>query len=73
MDKEDYLHKGLRQLSNDSHCELLEEDPTQGCNNQIHQVLQQATNLNIIDDKTIKTLHKKSPRTPTFYMLCKNT
>ena len=44
-DKHDDLQEGLRQLSNNNHYELLEEDSTQGYNNHIHQVLQQATNL----------------------------
>ena len=34
-------------------------------------VLQQATNLNIIDDKMKKTLYNKAPRTPNCYMLPK--
>ena len=46
---------------------MLVEDPTQEYNNQIYQVLQQAVNLNIIDDKTMKTLYNKSPGTPNFY------
>ena len=71
MNKQDYIQEGFRQLSNISHYEILEEDPTQEYNNQIHQTLQQAVNLNIIDDKTMKTLYNKSPRTPNFYMLPK--
>ena len=39
MNKQDYLWEGLRQLSNSSHYEILEEDPTQAYNNQIHQVI----------------------------------
>ena len=62
MNKQDYLQEVLKQLSNNNHYETLEEDPTQECNNQIYQVLQQATDLNIIDDKTMKTLYNKSPR-----------
>ena len=71
MNKQDYIQEGLRQLSASNHNEILEEDPTQNYNNQIYQVLQQATNLNIIDDKMKKTLYNKAPRTPNFYMLPK--
>ena len=71
MNKQDYLQEGLKQLSNRNHYEILEEDPTQEYNNQIYQVLHKAANLNIRDDKTKKTLHNKSPRTPNFYMLPK--
>ena len=63
MKKQDYIQEGLRQLSNSSHYEILEEDPTQEYNYQVHQVIQQAVNFNIIDDKTMKTLYNKSPRT----------
>ena len=71
INKQDYIQEGLRQLSDSNHYEILEEDPTQTYNNQIYQVLQQATNLNIIDDKMKKTLYNKAPRTPHFYMLPK--
>ena len=71
MNKQDYIEESLRQLSNSSHYEILVEDLTQEYNNQIHQVLQQAVNLNTIDDKTMKKLYNKSPRTPNFYMLPK--
>ena len=41
-------------------------------NNQIHQTLQQAVNLEIIDEKMKKkTLYNKTPRIPNFYMLPK--
>ena len=70
MNKQDYLQEGLKQLSNSNHYETL-EDLTQEYNNQIYQVLQQAANLNIIDDKTMKTLCNKSPRTPNCYVLPK--
>ena len=66
MNKQDYIQEGLRQLSNSNHYEILEEDPTKEYDNQIHQVLQQSANLNITDDKTMKTLYKKSQWTPTF-------
>ena len=36
MNKEDYIQEGLRQLSDNNHYEILEEDPTQSYNNQIH-------------------------------------
>ena len=49
MNKQEYIQEGLRQLSDSNHHEILEEDPTQPYNNQIYQVLQQASNLNIID------------------------
>ena len=71
VNKQDYIQEELRQLLDSNHYEILEEDPTQNYNNQIYQVLQQATNLNIIDDKMKKTLYNKSPRTPRFYMLPK--
>ena len=51
MNKEDYIQEGLRQLSDHDFYEELEEDPTQNYNNLIYQVLHQAANLNIIDDK----------------------
>ena len=66
MNKQDYIQEGLRQLSNRIHYEILGEDPTQEYNNQTHQVLQQGANLNIIDDKTMKTLYNKTPRIPNF-------
>ena len=71
MNKEDYIQEGLRQLSDHSFYEVLEEDPTQNYNNQIYQVLHQAANLNIIDDRMKKTLYNKTPRIPNFYMLPK--
>ena len=61
----------MKQLSNSNHYETVEEDHKQEYNNQIYQVLQQAANLNIIDDKTMKILYNESPRTPNFYMLPK--
>ena len=54
MNRDDYIEEGLRQLLDHNHYELLEEDPTQNYNNQIYQVLQQAANLEIIDDKMKK-------------------
>ena len=57
MNKQDYLQEGLKQLSNSTHYEILDKDPTQEYNNQIYQVLQQAANLNIIDDRSKKTLY----------------
>ena len=71
MNKEDYIQEGLRQLSDHNFYEELEEDPIQNYNNQIYQVLHQAANLNIIDDKMNKTLYNKTPRIPSFYMLPK--
>ena len=71
MNREDYIKEGLKQLSDNNHYEMLEEDPTQNYNNQIYQVLQQAANLDIIDDKVKKILYNKAPRTPNFYMLPK--
>ena len=71
MNKQNYIQEGLRQLSDSNHHEILEEDPTPTYNTQIYQVLQQAKNLNITDDKMKKTLYNKSPRTPNFYMLPK--
>ena len=69
MNKQDYIQEGLRHLFNRHYYEILDEDPIQEYNNQIHQVQQQAVNLNIINDKTIRTLYQKSPRIPNFYML----
>ena len=66
MNKQDYLQEGLKQLSNSNNYEIQEQDPTQEYNNQIYQVLQQAANLNIIGDKTMKTLYNKSPRAAKF-------
>ena len=71
MNKQDYIQEGLRQLSDSNHYEILDEDPTQTYNNQTYQVLQQVTNLNIIDDKMKKTLYNKATITPIFYMLPK--
>ena len=71
MKRDDYIKEGLRQLSDHNHYELLEEDPTQNYNNQIYQVLKQAVNLEIIDEKMKKILYNKTPRIPNFYMLPK--
>ena len=71
MNKEDYIQEGLRKLSDHNFYEVLEEDPTQNYKNQIYQVLHQAANLNIIDDKMKKTLYNKTPRIPDFYVLPK--
>ena len=71
MNKEDYIQERLRQLSDSNHYEILEEDPKQNYNNQIHQVLQQAANVSIIDDKMRKILYNKCQETPNFYMLPK--
>ena len=70
MNREDYIKGGLRQLSDDNHYEELNDDPTLNYNNQIHQILQQAVNFEIIDEK-MKTLYNKTPRIPNFYMLPK--
>ena len=58
------MQEGLRQLSDSNHHEILEEDPTQSYNNQIYQVLQQATNLNIIDDKIKENTIQQSTKNP---------
>ena len=71
MNREDYIKEGLRQLSDDNHYEELNDDLTLNYNNQIHQILQQAVNLEIIDEKLKKTLYNKTPRIPNFYMLPK--
>ena len=71
MNREDYIKEGLRQLSDHNHYEVLNEGPTLNYNNQIHQVLQQAVNLDIIDEKMKKTLYNKTPRIPNFCMLPK--
>ena len=71
MNREDYIKEGLRQLSDENHYEELNDDPTLNYNNQIHQTLQQAVNLEIIDEKMKKTLYNKTPRIPNFYMLPK--
>ena len=60
MNREDYIKEGLRQLSDHNHYELLNEDPTLNYNNQIHQVLQQAVNLEIIDEKMKKNTIQQS-------------
>ena len=66
MDRDDYVEEGLRQLSDYNHYELLEEYPTQNYNNQIYQVLQQAANLEIIDDKVKKHYTIKHLESQTF-------
>ena len=71
MNREDYIKEGLRQLSDNNHYEELSDDQTVNYNNQIHQTLQQAVNLEIIDEKMKKTLYNKTPRIPNFYMLPK--
>ena len=71
MNRDYYIKEGLRQVSDHNHYKLLEEDPTQNYNNQIYQVLQQAVNLEIIDEKMKKKLYNKTPRIPNFYMLPK--
>ena len=65
MNKEDYIQEGLRQLLDHNFYEVLEEDPTQNYNNQIYQILQQAANLNIIDDKMKKHYITKCLESPT--------
>ena len=71
MNKEDYIQEGSRQLSDHNFYEVLEEDPTQNYNNQVYQVLHQASNLNIINDNMKKPLYNKTHRIPNFYMLPK--
>ena len=71
MDKEDYIQEGLRQLH--KFYETLENDPTQNYNNQIYQVLYQATNLNIIDDKTKKNIIQQNSKNPQLLYATKNT
>ena len=66
MNREDYIKEGLRQLSDENHYEELNDDPTVIYSNQIHQTLQQAVNLEIIDEKMKKTLYNKTPRIPNF-------
>ena len=73
MNREDYIKEGLRQLSDDNYYEELNDDPTVIYNNQIHQTLQQAVNLEIIDEKMKKTLYNKTPRIPRFLHITQNT
>ena len=73
MNREDYIEEGLRQLSDHNHYEVLNEDPALNYNNQIHQVLWQAVNLEIIDEKIKKTLYKKTPRIPKHLYAAQNT
>ena len=47
----------MRQLNNTYHYEVLDEDPIQIHNGQVLHTLQQAANLNIIDDKLMKILY----------------
>ena len=71
LNREDYIKEGLRQLSDENHYEELNDNPILIYNNQIHQTLQQAVNLEIIDEKMKKILYNKTPRIPNFYMLPK--
>ena len=56
MNRKAHIKEGLRQLPDHNHYEVLNEDPTLNYNNQIHQVLQQAVNLDIIDEKMKKNI-----------------
>ena len=69
MNREDYIKEGLRELENNQHYEILDEDPTKQYNEEINQIWEQASNINIIDGKTLKNLKRKFPRTANFYML----
>ena len=54
MNTEDYIKEGLGQLTDHNYYEVLNEDPTLNYSNQIHQILQQAVNLEIIDEEDEK-------------------
>ena len=63
MNKQAYVQEDRRQLENEVYYSPLDEDPTRVYNANILQVIEQATNLNIIDGNT---LYNKFPRIPTF-------
>ena len=56
MNREDYIKEGVRQLENNQHYETLDEVPTKQNNEETNQILEQASNINIIDGKTLKNL-----------------
>ena len=65
MNRMDYIQEGLRQMNNTDHYAILDEGPTSTYNEQILQLLQQGVNLNIIDEKTLKSLYKNHQKYQT--------
>ncbi|CAJ0963613.1 unnamed protein product [Ranitomeya imitator] len=71
MDKSDYLREIRRQLDNTTVYQKLDSNPTQAIRNRISRILQQYTELGVLDLKTCNYLTNDHPVTPVFYTLPK--
>ena len=71
QDKEKCIAECERQLNNPQHYRILPTDPTKEFFKQISQIINEAYNMNIIDEKTKDSLLIKHPRIASFYILPK--
>ena len=71
QDKEKYIAECERQLNNPQHYRILPTDPTKEFFKQISQIINEAYNMNNIDEKTKDSLLIKHPRIASFYTLPK--
>ena len=71
QDKNKYIAECERQLNNNDHYRIPPNDPTKEYYQQILKIINEAHNLNIIDEKTKETLQTKHPRIASFYTLPK--
>ena len=71
QDRNKYIIECERQLNNQQHYRIIQTDPTKEFYQQISRIINEAHNLNIIDDKTKESLHVKHPRIARFYTLPK--
>ena len=71
MNTVDYVRECLRQLNDTNYYTELDHDPTADYNKLIQTDLEKLRILGFIDQKTLKVLSTKDPRTPTFYILPK--
>ena len=71
MSTVDYVKEALRQLFNQQHYKTLDKDPTILHNRYIHNLIDQAWRMGIIDETTKENLQTKNPKIASFYLLPK--
>ena len=59
----------MSKTENNKHYKTLDEDPTKQYNEEINQILEQVSNINFIDRKTLENLKTKFLTTANFYTL----
>ena len=66
MNITDYVDECLKKLNNTDHHKPLQEEPTPRYSRYINHLIDQAYNIDIIDEKTRDSLHIKNPRRASF-------